>query len=450
MTLANLINAYLNGTGSVFAYYDFDNTGVIQDGSLYSGAVLNGAPSSYIDNYNGVFQVSGGANQVNAEHVLENAYINSNSGADLSYSMVKFGPIQEIGENDHNTELTFLFSFEKTKSDAGILFGSLVKDSYPDGTPLGRGFNIGINHRNQLFFQGINEDNGEFVLTANEIELSNKNICSVSVSPYNVTIGHYNLSDDQYQDQALFTNGIIQNNISGESYYLGGSNTFYKQGHSFSGYIDKFLMVSGFYAAPDLKSVASGFVATGISSSGVSFTDTIITGHEIILVLRSGVTGFEPVITGYQQTFTDQELIEFQLVENVTPYGREDGEKFITGYSLPSSYGDYIEETAFLIPAKYSTTGDNAYATLGLSNETGLVTRYTIQATKTVQLTGTIPLYEFRPITGVLVDEPVGYEKNYLSGIINKTGTIAESLDYIDGVIHQYKPNYLYYTEKRL
>ena len=441
MILSNLINAYIDGgTGSVLLYYDFDDTGIING----SGALLNTAPSSTVGAYTGVVE----------NGTIENFRLNEKSGGDFSSSHVKFGPFAEdlVSSGDYNTELTFLFSCEKVHEDAGVLFGSLVRDEYDDGSAFGRGFNIGLNSRNQIFFQGINEENGEFVLTANDIELANKNLCSVSVSPYNVTVARYQLSDDAYEEQSLFTNGQIQNTRQDEPYYLGAAQTFYREGlHSLSGYIDQFMVISGFYTAPDLKSIMSGFVATGVSNSGVSFLDTVITGHEITLILRSGVTGYEPVLTGYKQSITDSEFVEFTLVEEPIPLSRNDGDRFFTGYSLPSSLGDYREETSFLIENNdYATTGDQAFDTRGLIDSGDFVTRYTISTVKVVQLTGTIPLYELQPRTGALLDQPTGYEKAYLTGQVSRTGTIVEALEFKDDVIQQYKPDYLYYMEKRI
>jgi hypothetical protein len=264
-------------------------------------------------------------------------------------------------------------------------------------------------------------------------------------------VARYQLSDDTYDEQSLFTNGQFQNNRQDEPYYLGASPTFYRSAfHSLSGYIDQFMVISGFYTAPDLKPIMSGFVATGIQNSGASLVDTVITGQDITLILRSGVTGYQPVLTGYQDTWGDSEFIEFTLQEE-TGVSRTDGERFFTGYSLPSSLGDYMEETSFLIETDdYTPTGDQAFDTRGLIDQSDLVTRYSIVATRSVQLTGAIPLYEMRPLTGAILDQPTGYEKEYLAGTVLRTGDILETLAFKEDVIQQYKPDYLYYVEKRI
>lgn len=435
--IENLINSYIdNGTGSVLLYYDGVSTGLLNG----SGALLNVSPSSTVGSYTGVI---GGS--------INNFFLNEVSGFDISHSSAKFGPFANnlVNTGNFNTELTFLFSFENKQNKAGIIFGSLVRDQYLNGNPWGRGFNIGINSRNQLFFQGINEANGEYVLTADEIELANKNICSVTVSPYNVTVSKYNLADDYSESQSLFPNGQIQN--SEQPYYLGASNTFYRGFHSFSGYIDKFMIISGSYPSSDLKAISSGFIGSGITSSGQSYLDSSITGYNIEIIYNSGVTGFEPFITGYQKTYSSSSLVEFVLVENVTPFSRKDGERFFTGYSLPSSFGDYLEETSFLIPdLNYITSGNDPFATLGLSSRTGLVTRYTLQSVKTVSTTGTIPLYDFRPITGALLDQPASFEKTILTGTTLRTGTITSNLDLQVNKTLTYRSDYLYYLEERI
>lgn len=434
--IAELINAYIDGgTGSVLLYYDG------QTGSLNnSGALLNVSPSSTVGSYTGVI-----------DKTISTFYLNEISGCDLSYAPVKFGPFSNnlVNSGDRNTELTFLFSFEKKRNDAGILFGSLVRDTYLDGSPWGRGFNIGVNSRNQLFFQGINETHGEYILTADNIELANKNICSVSVSPYNVTVSKYRLADDDFETQSLFPNSQIQN--AADSYYLGASPTFYRGFHSFSGYLDKFMVISGYQNSSDLKCISSGFVSTGVPVSGQSYLDSSVTGYNIELIYRSGITGFEPYITGYQQVRTSNTLIEFTLVEDMTPFGRTDGERFLTGYSLPSSMGSYLEETSFLIPnLGYSTTGDNPFATLGLTDTSGLITRYTLQTAKSVTTTGIIPLYNFRPITGALLDQATGFQKTILTGTSVREGTIVTNMSLFEERTLLYRPDYLYYMEERL
>ena len=438
-TLTSLINAYIEGTGNVLLYYNFAGTG--------SEILANTSPSATVGLYNA---------EIDNLLTVNDIFLNDISGVDLSRARLKFGPFQNNHKNinDLDGSLTFLFSFEKKKTDAGILFGSLVKDSFTlNGSDFyyGRGFNIGINSRNQLFFQGIDGDQGEYVLTSNSIEMANRNICSVAVSPYNIIVTKYDLLDDSFQEQSLFNNCKISNNQANESYYLGGSPTFYRGEHSFSGQMDEFLILSGFYSSFDLKSIASGFYATGIPLSGQTYQDSVITGSEISITYRSGVTGYEPYITGYSQTIQNSELIEFVLVENLTPLSRKDGERFLTGYAVPNSSGSYLEETSFLIKTnKYSTTGDDPFGTLGLSDQTNLVTQYTLQSLRISSITGTVPLYGLRPVTGALLNEPMAYSVAVLSGIISRTGTILESLSLDENIIKDYDYDFLYFLKARI
>lgn len=462
-TIENLINAYADGgTGSVMLYYEFSSgqTGVVggESSTPFTGGFLNASPASKPDRNTGIVLNAVGATEAEALLKLTGSfYLSENSGVDLTYSNIEFEDFSHNGfysPDNLDEASSFLFSFEKFNNTNGVLFGSLNSFSYDqDGVSFnyGKGFNIGINDRNKLFFQGIDSTIGEYMVVADELELGSKNICSASVSPYSVRFSSYNLIDDEFQEQYLRTDSKIENNPFGEKITIGGSPTYLRGGNTFSGCVDQFLLMSGDFPSSDLKSIASGFVATGIITSGQSYIDEVITGHEITLVSPVGVTGYQLVATGTQEVITETELIEITLVENPSPYSRNDGERFLTGYILPNNSGAYLEETSFLIPEfTYTPTGNDAFATLGLVDSGDLVTRYTVTNTKLVSTSSDIILYDTVPVTGILESEPTGYQKNYLFDSILKTGNLAENLSFIDGKIDDYKFDYLHYLDQRI
>lgn len=440
-----------DGLNDVFFFGD-----IFEASTLYSGYIKNVSPSSTVGDHNAFF-VDSDFTEGDKDTLTGSIITNDLSGADLTLTSLKFNDFSGEGflsPDDFDTNVTFLFSFEKIKNDHGIIFGCLNRFDYSGDASqfhYGKGFNIGINDRNKLFFQGIDSEIGEYVLVANELELANKNLCSAVVSPYSVRFSLYDLADDEFYEQSLRTDSKIQNNDWGNSLYIGRSNEYLVTGSSFSGFMNEFMIVSGDYTSSDLKSLASGFVATGIINSGSSFTSEIVTGHEISLITPVGVTGYQLVPTGYQEVVSESSFIEFVLVENPTPFSRNDGERFLTGYTLPNNSGSYLEETSFLIPqSDYLPTGDDAFATLGLVDSGDVVTRYTVETTKIVEIVSGVALYEISPITGILLEEPTGYEKTNLTESISKTGSLAESLSFKSGYAEPYKLNYIYYLDQRI
>lgn len=459
-TLSNLANAYLDqGTGSIMLYYSMEDetTGVVGDAGQFTGVMMNVSPSSTVG-HTGLVIDATGATEAEAGSKLDTFFLNEKSGVDLSFSSIKFDSFVNEGfmaPEDFETEISFLFSFEKRQRKNGIIFANLNKESFSNDQVsfnYGKGFNIGINDRNKLFFQGIDSTIGEYVLVAEDLELANKNICSATVSPYQVSFSLYNLSDDDFENQTLRTDSKIQNLEYTGNFYLGKSDHYIREGNSFSGYLDQFMMITGVHSPTDLKAVASGFVATGSPISGASYIDSVITGSEVSLVNPVGITGYQTFITGFQEVLADSELIEFTLIQNeFTPLTLKDGDRFITGYTLPNNSGAFIEETSFLIPENnYTDTGNDAHATLGLTDGSNIVTDFSLQSSKIVKTTGILPLYGVSGVTGVLVGEPTGYVKTFLSADIIRTGTTIENLIFREGYSEQYKHDYLHYLSTRI
>ncbi len=459
-TLSTLADAYLDqGTGSIMLYYSMEDetTGVVGSAGQFTGFVMNVAPSSTIG-HTGLVLDATGATEAEAGSKLETFFLNEKSGVDLSFSSIKFDAFGNEGfmsPDDLETEISFLFSFEKIQRKNGVLFGNLNKETFDNGEVsfnYGKGFNIGVNDRNKLFFQGIDSQVGEYVVVADDLELANKNICSATVSPFQVSFSIYHLADDDFETSSLRTDSKIENIEYTGNFYIGKSDHYIAEGNSFSGYLDQFMIITGVHNPSDLKTVASGFVVTGSAISGASYIDTVITGSEVTLVNPVGITGYQAIITGFQEIITDSELIEFTLIKNeFTPPTLKDGDRFITGYTLPNNSGAFVEETSFLIPENnYTDTGDDAHATLGLTDGSNIVADFALQSSKIVKTTGTLPLYGVSGVTGILVGEPTGYLKTFITEEILRTGSLIENLIFREGYIEQYKHDYLHYLSTRL
>lgn len=455
-----ILSFQITNTGTIqgvrfFSYngigYDENDIAFSQE-QLYSGFFLNQSPATTVPRYSGAINLPEKTSNAAISSAIT-GYVKSDiSGADLSQATISFGPFSGdsfLRPDDYDSDVTFLFSTEKTGSEDGIIFGSLRRDQFDNNGETGvygRGFNIGLNDRNKLFFQGIDSSQGEYVLTANDIELSKKNICSVAVSPYSVTFGYYNLAADSYQEQSLLSNVKIQNTNWDEGFALGSSPTYYKQDR-FPGFIDEFAIFSGSYDGATLKSVASGFVATGIGSSGAPSTGIFLTGYQYVPVYPTGITGYGYSVTGYKEVRTTGSFISTSI--STSGIWVKEGDRFFTGKSVDG--GDYVEEVGFLIKDNiYRTTGNVAHATLGLKEVSGFLSGSSVTYSRTTEDTGYIPLYGVSGLTGFLYENPTGYIKTplYKTGIIS--GSESEILDFIDDRIGFYRSDYLYYLGDRV
>lgn len=461
-TLRYLIDSKLEGgLDAVVLHYDFSSgdTGFLGAGGEFTGVFKNTAPS-YLEQNSGLILETASATSAEALELLTvSFYLNEPSGVDLSFSNIQLNDFSGIGfmrPDDLETETTFLFSFEKTDSENGVLFGNLNVFNYSDSNTsfdYGKGFNIGVNNRNQLFFQGVDSQQGQYLVVADAIELANKNILSVNVSPFYVTVAKYNLLEDSYQSQSLRTDCKIQNNDWGENFFIGSSPTYLRQGNSLSGYLDEFMMISGSPTFSDLKSISSGFLATGEAISQTSQNE-VVTGSEISPVYPVGVTGFSLVEDGNATLRDASDLIEVTLSSDGTS-SKQDGERFITGYALANNSGSYVEGTSFLIPYDatyndYTPTGSEAHSTLGLTDNSQTVEAFSISSVKQVQTVSGYPLFSISQLTGLLLEEPTGYSVTYLTKTVESDYSETGRLQFVDDSIELYKHDYVHYLKERI
>lgn len=456
----NVFSFEIDNTGTAQKIVGFTYNGMSHDPTnyfftqdqQYHGYIKNNSPSSTVPNYSGVIDFGVVDDESTIISLLTGYIPNEVSGANLSkgkISLINFSGDGFFSQEDLETESTFLFSFEKTGFSDGILFGCLKRDEFDKNGETGvygRGFNIGVNCRNKLFFQGIDPFIGEYILTANELELSNKNICSVSISPNYVNFGYYNLSLDYAQEQIVASNASIENPYWNENLYLGYSDTYYKN-DLFPGYIDEFAIFTGVFPIGSLKSISSGFISTGISSSNNPLTGVFITGYETTLLYPTGITGYQPVITGYREVRTTGNFID--TTRNSSETILKEGERFFTGFFTDA--GDYIEEVGFLVNDNlYKTTGNSAHATLGLKDIQQTVQQSSISVSRSVENTGYLPIFGISGLTGFLYDNPTGVIQSPLFGTGIISGSQSETLDLIDDRAILYRKDYLYFLGERL
>jgi hypothetical protein len=440
--LQRLMDSYGGGTGNLMLYYDMQTFDLING----SGVVKNLSPASTVGNNNAFLDVG-----KNTGTFTSGNY----SGGNLAYSKLTIDSFNNgfLNYDPENADwsASFLFSFTKTHFEDGILFGCLNPQTYENNGITGiygRGFNFGINDRNQLFYQAIDFDNGPYMIVADKIELAEKNLCSLSIDPYTVRFIHYDLASDKIYEQTKLTTDKTEMILNNEKFYLGGSNFYYKNA-GFSGYLDKFAILSGDYSPSILKSIISGFVSTLTYDTGEQDFFTQITGQSETLIQETGTTGYAAMITGYKSLYSTGYFFDRIESTSINSIPINEGYRFITGFELSNGL-KYNEEVGYLYKTdEYKTSGNNANATLGLINsieivETGgkTVLRYSVNKT------GVVPLYQIYPITGFL--GPTGVSIDPLSSQVFISGSTGYDLFLNTGLMEEYRHNYIYYLGKRL
>jgi len=432
-----LMDSYGGGTGNVMIYYNMDSFDTING----SGFVKNISPSSTVGS-NNAFLDSGKNTGIFHDKGI--------SGCNLSYSKLTINPFNNgfLSNSDLNWSASFLFSFTKTNSEDGVLFGCLNRDNvdyYGVSRDYGRGFNIGVNDRNQLFLQGIDFQNGPYVIVADELDLANKNLCSVSFDPYNVTFAHYDLTSNRVYEQTKLTNNLIENISGNEKFYIGGSNFYYKN-PGFSGYLDEFMIISGDYDVNTLKSIISGFVSYETLNTGSTGFVTVITGQQITNIQQTGITGYALVQTGSRPVFTTGYY--YQTIIDTGSISIQEGQRIVTGFTLSNGLS-YNEEIGIIYKTnEYKTTGNIAHATLGLIDQVLTYNTGGIDLVYGVKQTGYIPLYGLSPLTGFI--GITGSTLTPLTTQVSIEGSADYSFNFISGIMEEYRHNYLYYLSTRL
>lgn len=220
----------------------------------------------------------------------------------------------------------FLMSYERLDSKDSILFSTV--DTF-DGRD--RGFYVGVNDANKLYYKYNNGIEGVFTFTFDEI-LSDKNLVMIGKDGSNISIGRFNNNTLTFEtsDFEIFNNSIINSN----KLFIGGSpirNKMQDRVDNFYGKIDRF------YYFEDVPSIYANDLALGLYSSpkdtqgfprdicfttgyfidsGFSYTGVTGYGVREIAIYENKVTGVLSVETGifyYTRTGKRDDLVGYFL-----------------------------------------------------------------------------------------------------------------------------------------
>ena len=383
-----------------------------------------------------------------------------NNQANLSGSNIMVSGTTDIPFSKSST----LFDFEFNGSVSnGILFGSMKKLSteFEGEVYTGAsGYNLGINDRGKLFYQGFNQ-NGDFIKTANSIELSKRNVVSFSVGSNSLSIARHDLlnNETQREDFVLNTNVISSN----DKFYLGGAPEYFRGGpngpsgefKTLDVSLNSFSLFSGYIPASEMLGMASGVVGDYFFNAGTAVTKKEITGYLQTTVFKTGITGYTFEDTGSIYISTGR-YMRTGSFGNASTKNTGEGERYFV-YNLFNESGVYNfnkEEVGALYTAggsgyQYTPTGEGAFATLGLRDIDVAVTEYAYEAfgssgTPALEVT----LYGANEQTGVL-SEVSGVIQTPQFRTVESVPALPTSGITMGGSASFFKKDYAYYLGHR-
>jgi hypothetical protein len=204
-------------------------------------------------------------------------------------------------ENLYHESNTFLISQQKKSIGPDILFSN-----YSDNKTDPKGFEIGLNSANKLYFEYMGPE-GPSVHTLNNVP-HKKNIYAVHVNraESNVGLSWWNVVDQSFETNtfSVSPNYIRKSNnwYIGSGIYSGDAGINEQaEPYTYGGYMDRFLCFDGIVRYAELNLLCRslyGIVDYVDPTSG--YYEGHVTGYEsTVSNVVSGVTGYETVQTGY-------------------------------------------------------------------------------------------------------------------------------------------------------
>lgn len=330
-------------------YYNFE-TGAVVDSR---GIIYNQSPAHDTSMY------SGEVLSATTESQLFDNFLEPNGSGNLGYSNVQL--LDGVGANSKS--LSVLVDYEQYGTDSCVLFGGL--DRFTENSiNAASGYNFGINSFNRMFFQ--HQDNLANYILSSDIDLSQRNIMSFSVNNNKVEMNRHDYNRNIVETNSFF---IQKNSILNFSdIFIGGAKDFYrtsdKNQPSASGYINHFLVFSGYLSPNMLHSVGSGLVSTYATTGETTQEISKITGHERTLLYPTNYTGYSIEFTSSNIGISGESK---EFGGSFVTSTINEGETYLTGEVIGTDY--IIDKESLLInPATYTynPTGTEAFDTLGL------------------------------------------------------------------------------------
>lgn len=358
------------------------------------------------------------------------------------------------GLNTSNISALIDFELADGDIDDGIIMGCFVTgeetiDSFNIETS--EGFNIGVTDRGHLFCQTFGP-NGDSIDVAHSIELSKRNLISVSATESFITLSVFDYFNSLVRSLEIPVN---KNYISSTSVLnFGGSDTYFRSTDSydttFSGSLNNLAIFSGYIEEEFLKELGEGMISNYVFNGGSTTTEQRPTGYANTIIYKTGITGYDYVSTGTLQIITGREEFTGRAVLSSSE-NKKEGERYYKYYTLNNGNAKtfYKEELGQLHSNSgyiYYPTGEGAYDTLGLNDISESIETYT-ETTGITQDEITINLFGKTPLTGTLSE---------VSGVVQTTltesypvSTPASSGITFSEDSEDFKKNFIYYMGGR-
>ena len=449
--LSYILSTNLLSNEKLKVFYDFDTGSVftVQSGSSYRAYLKNSSPSFNTGKFHAFIQTGFGVfTPTGALYRATGIFLAQNGSGYFPYSNLIIS-----GQPDFNfNNCSMVFDFSNEKYSNGILFGSFQKTEETINNVIykgSKGFNFGINDRGKLFFQSLSNI-GEYVFTANNIELSKRNIVGLSVGSNEIEISRFDYLNNDIQTESFYVNtDYIKNS---ELLYIGSSPNYYSIKtpiqKTFSGYISNIAMFSGNLTSELLYDFGSGLLSSYNFNAGAVTEYATITGYTTTTLYATGVTGYFTGVTGYRSVITGSQGYLSGGFSLSGTSSRKEGSRIFNYYS-----GDgisYKEEIGLLhsgYSGTYNPTGLNAFDTLGLQNVSQNINIFNEQS-GVLNTYVNVPLYGVTALTGYTT-EITGYLQVALTGKIYETGAATSGVSFVETSSKDFKKNYIYYLGER-
>ena len=436
------INRSYGSNDRLLVYYDFSglnqgdrDVGSIGIGGGYFDALIeNCDPASNTGIFSGQVLDSSSLSIAGAKQFATGQFILDNQ-AKLFKSNIKV-TTQPNTLNYSDASVLFDFEFAEDVSDC-VLFGSLEKTSETVNEEVitgAKGYNFGITARGKPFYQGFDKK-GDFIYTADSIELSKRNILGFSVGTNTLSITRVDLLNSvvDTEDFHLDTS-FIGNNTE---FFIGGSEQYFRGSPMDGSFktstakVNSFCLFSGVLPPSVMHSMASGMVGDYFGGSSTPVFEKRLTGYNQTITYKTGITGYDYDVTGSINISTGRYMLTGSYF-GASSVNTGEGDRFFEYSSFEESgvRTFYKREIGFLKSDsgyQYLPTGEGAFDTLGLQNVDGAVSEYIEQQGISGAQTTIVQLFGSRMQTGLLsgisgiLQEPV-YEQVVASTNIIDSG----------------------------
>tara|TARA_R110002153_G_scaffold43986_4_gene124159 strand:+ start:22534 stop:23928 length:1395 start_codon:yes stop_codon:yes gene_type:complete len=451
----------LGKTDRLLTFYDFSGMSGRHIGvesitsSVNYGVIENCDPALNTGIYSGIV-VGVGATLADAKVYTTGTFLKEDK-ADLNLSNVK---VETPNLLYSEASVLFDFEFNDIITDC-ILFGSLNKTSEAINSEVvsgAKGYNFGINDRGKLFYQGFDKG-GDFIYTANSIELSRRNIVGFSLGNNSLSLTRIDLLNNttDSEDFSLDTNFISNSS----EFYLGGSNEYFRTGpDGASGEyvtsrvnLKSFALFSGFLPQSSMFTISSGLIGDYLDSSSSDISSRRITGYNQTTTFKTGITGYDYENTGDVSISMGRYMLSGGFSFDTNTNKGEGDRYFEYNAFIESGIKTYSkQEVGFLkhdSGYQYLPTGDGAFDTLGLQNVEGAVGEYIEEQAISGAQKVFVKLFGSRIQTGILEEVSGVIQQPLYEDIIEGKVFVNSGVE-MSAESELFKKDYIYYLGERL